>query len=156
MPHRGLGNGGCGQSGDGQSVVGLLWSRLHPAQGSPWPFLTEVPPPPCSPLTTKAWARTPHTHTHSHPVLCCAGPDQPDPWPPSRCLQLFLPAVRVSRWWALTRMLILSPACGGSLWCFILASCQGVQFLKRWGNDQIIIRIHCSADIVFPALLLGS
>lgn len=119
-------------------------------------LFSQKSPPPCSPLTTKAWARTPHTHTHSHPVLCCAGPDQPDPWPPSRCLQLFLPAVRVSRWWALTRMVILSPACGGSLWCFILASCQGVQFLKRWGNDQIIIRIHCSADVVFPALLLGS
>lgn len=116
------------------------------------PDLFSQKPLPCSPPATKAWTCTPNTYTHFHPVLCCVGPDQPDPWPPSRCLQLFLPAVRLSRWWALTRMLILSPACGGPLWCFILASHQGVQFLKHWGNDQIIIIIPASEFTVLQTL----
>ena len=150
MPQEVWEMGGYGQSSDGQSVVGLLRSCLCPAQGTRWPLLTGAPS--CSPPATKAWTRTPNTYAHFHPVLCCVGPDQPDPWPPSRCLQLFLLAVRVSRWWALTRMLILSPACGGTLWCFILASRQGVQFLRHWDNDQIIIITPASEFAVLQTL----
>lgn len=153
----------------GVQAMGGLWpvqwwsvsggSVVEPAVSSTGqPLTPSHRSPPAAPTAQPGHAHPVHAHISS---LCCAAwPGQPDPWPPNRCLQLFLPAVRVSRWWALTRMLILSLACGGPLWCFILATCQGVQFLRHRGNDQIIFITSASEFTVlqtsFPVLLLGS